>query len=88
MSFSANVRAAGRIQWNEENSLSQPFYALMGLNVTARHDWVELQAWSNNLTGTRYHTFYFESMGNKFVQRGRPRTVGGTIRLYFDAMKR
>lgn len=88
VSFSANVRAAGRIQWNEENSLSQPFYALMGLNVTARHDWVELQAWSNNLTGTRYHTFYFESMGNKFVQRGRPRTVGGTIRLYFDAMKR
>lgn len=85
LSFSANVRGAGSIEWNEENSLRQPFYALLGLNITASRGWLELQAWTENLTGTRYHTFYFESIRNQFVQRGRPRTVGGTLRLYFDA---
>lgn len=83
LDFNVNARGVGRIQWNEENSLSQPFYALMGLNVTARHDWIEFQVWTENLTGTKYHTFYFESIGNQFVQRGRPRTVGGSIRLNF-----
>lgn len=83
LDFNTNLRGVGRIQWNEENSLSQPFYALLGLNVTASHGWIELQAWTENLTATRYHTFYFESIGNQFVQRGRPCTVGGTIRLNF-----
>lgn len=83
LDFNTNVRGVGRIQWNEENNLSQPFYALMGINVTARHGWLEFQVWTENVTGTEYHTFYFESIGNQFVQRGRPRTVGGTVRLNF-----
>ena len=77
------MRGVGRIQWDEENNLSQPFYALMGINVTARHGWLEFQVWTENVTGTEYHTFYFESIGNQFVQRGRTRTVGGTVRLNF-----
>ena len=34
-----------------------------------------------NLTGTRFDTFYFMSMRNEFLQRGRPLQLGATFRL-------
>ena len=37
---------------------------------------------SENLGGRRYDTFYFESIGNAFVQRGRPRTFSIALNLY------
>jgi hypothetical protein len=32
--------------------------------------------WGKNLTGTKYDTFYFKSVGNSFVQRGKPLQTG------------
>lgn len=82
--LAANVRAAGDIYWNEENSLSQPFYAVAGASLTfARNVW-SLKLWGENITGTRYDTFYFMSMGNSFTQRGVPATWGVTLRLSLD----
>ena len=76
-----NVRGTGKIYWNEQNSLAQNFYALLGaaLTLEARH-W-SLQVWGRNLTATRYHTFYFMSMGNEFLQQGRPVQGGVTFRI-------
>jgi hypothetical protein len=48
-----------------------------------RGEWWSLQLWGKNLTGTRYSTFYFMSMGNEFLQRGRPMQLGATLRLNF-----
>ena len=42
-----------------------------------------LDLWCRNLTGTRYDTFYFLSVGEEFVQRGRPRTFGVALQLDF-----
>lgn len=81
----ASCRGVGRIYWDEENSVSQPFYALMGLSVTVKTPWADIDLWGENLTGTRYSTFYFESIGNRFVQRGNPRRLGVTLRMAFDA---
>ena len=77
----AGVRCAGRIWWNEENSLSQPFYALMDASVRFEHKRYSLDIWGRNLTGTGYNVFYFKSIGNEFVQRGRPRTFGITLNI-------
>lgn len=77
----AGVRCAGRIWWNEENSLSQPFYALMDASVRFEHKRYSLDVWGRNLTGTGYNVFYFKSIGNEFVQRGRPRTFGITLNI-------
>lgn len=73
---SAGYKGAGRIYWNEENSVSQPFYSLIDCSVRleSRHWAVEL--WMKNVSGTKYDIFYFESMGNRFLQRGRPRSFG------------
>lgn len=73
---SASYKGAGRIYWDEENSVSQPFYSLIDCSVRleSRHWAVEL--WMKNVSGTKYDVFYFESMGNRFLQRGRPRSFG------------
>lgn len=76
-----SVRGIGDIMWNEENTLSQPFYATLGASVSLGNDRWNLRLWGENLTGTRYCTFYFKSMGNEFVQRARPWTAGVTLRI-------
>ena len=79
----ARVNAAGPIAWNEANTMTQRFYALLGADVTLRSNRWSLQLWGTNLTGTRYATFYFVSIGHEFLQRGRSRAFGATLRLDF-----
>ena len=76
-----NVRGTGKIYWNEQNSLAQNFYALLGASLSLEAKRWSLQVWGRNLTATRYHTFYFMSMGNEFLQQGRPVQGGVTFRI-------
>ncbi len=80
----AGVQGAGTIAWNEGNSLTEPFYALLNATVRLEHRRWSLGLWGRNLTGTTYNVFYFKSIGNEFVQRGRPRTFGITLTLNID----
>lgn len=79
--ISTNVKGAGRIQWNEENNISQPFYATMGASICFKNNNYSLDFWSQNITDTNYKTFYFVSIGNSFLQRGKSRTFGATLRI-------
>ncbi len=79
MILSAGVTGAGRIYWNEANDVSQPFYALLEASVRFEGDRWAVDLWCKNATNTKYNVFYFESMGNRFLQRGRP--VSGGIRV-------
>lgn len=80
----AGTRCAGRIWWNEQNTRSQPFYALLDATLRIEHPRYSIDFWGRNLTGSRYDVFYFKSMGNEFVQRGRPRSFGITLTLNID----
>lgn len=69
-----HVNAAGKIYWDEANTFSQPFYAILNLRAgleMAHQLSVELRA--NNLTATRYAVFSFDSMSHRFCQYGDPR---------------
>ncbi len=81
ITFDLNMRGTGKIYWNESNTESQKFYVLAGASVMAEGKNWSIQVWGKNLTGTRYHTFYFMSMGNEFLQRGRPMQAGVTLRF-------
>ena len=74
----AGVRGTGKTYWNEENSVEQPFYALFDASVRIEHARYSIDFWGRNLANRAYDVFYFKSMGNEFVQRGRPRTFGIT----------
>ena len=71
-----SLNGAGRIYWNERNDFSQPFYALVDASARLNGANWAVEIWARNLTDARYDTFYFESMSNRFLQRGRPLTVG------------
>lgn len=80
---SVDLHGVGPIRWNEANTLVQPFYQLTGLSMRFERGRHALDLWCRNLTDTRYDTFYFLSVGEEFVQRGRPRTFGATLQLAF-----
>lgn len=77
----ANVRGTGKIYWNEANDVTQNFYALIGATIRLEQRNVSLDFWGENLTSTSYRTFYFVSIGNAFLQRGKPRQIGVTLRI-------
>lgn len=79
--LNANVKGTGEIYWNEANSLHQPFYATANASIRVEHKNLSLDVWGQNLTNTQYKTFYFVSIGNAFLQRGKPRIIGATLRI-------
>ena len=81
LSLEADLRGTGPIYWNEENTLRQDFYVLPGASVILEGEAWSFQIWGKNLSDTHYNTFYFMSMGNEFLQRGRPLQLGATLRL-------
>ena len=81
ITIDANLKGTGEIYWNEANTQRQPFYALLGSSITIAGKHYSLQLWGQNLTGTRYNTFYFVSISHEFLQRGRGRMMGATLRI-------
>lgn len=79
--LNANTNGAGRIYWNEQNSLSQPFYALLGAELRFVGARYTVALWGRNMCDKEYNTFYFKSMGNEFVQQARPQTYGVTVNI-------
>ena len=81
ISLSVRANTNGPVYWNEQNDCKQNIYATLGANLSLEWKYVQLQLWTKNLTGTQYDVFYFRSMGNDFLQKGRPRELGATLRF-------
>jgi outer membrane receptor protein involved in Fe transport len=79
ITLTAGTTAAGRIYWNESNTISQPFYATLNGSVRLESGAWSLDLWSKNMTNTRYNLFYFESMGNRFLQQARGAMFGARV---------
>lgn len=79
----ANYSAAGRIYWTEENNASQAFYGTLNGRVSLEKGNGAIAFWVRNALDKQYEAFYFESMGNKFMQKGRPMQLGVDIRCRF-----
>jgi len=75
----ANWQGAGKIFWNEDNALSQPFYGLFGAQVAFVKGNAQVSLWGKNLLNANYNTFYFKSMGNSFMQKGKPLQCGISV---------
>ncbi len=78
-----SYKGAGKIFWNEENSHSQDYYGLLSAKVSFVHELLTLELWGKNLLDTSYEAFYFEAIGNKYVQSGRPFQVGLNLSVRF-----
>ena len=83
ISLSADVNGVGKIWWNEDNTYVQPFYALCNADVQFDFGKIDVYLRGRNLTGHEYDTFYFKSMGNSFLQHGKPSSYTAGIRYEF-----
>ena len=79
ITLNASWQGAGKIYWNEANTLHQNFYSLLNASVQLRKGNYSLLLWGRNLTNTDYYTFYFKSVGNSFVNVGKPCRWGATF---------
>lgn len=80
-SIAASARCAGKIWWDEANSISQPLYCIAGLRLNFAAEKWSVSLWADNITATKFSTFYFKSIGNVFIQRGAPREFGAALRI-------
>lgn len=74
------------IYWDDANAFRQKFYATLGAHITLAPEgekW-SVKVWGENITDTRYDTFYFVSVGRTFLQQGRPWQAGITLRYAID----
>lgn len=80
-----NYSAAGRIYWTEANteSASQSFYGTLNGRLSLQKGNGEINLWVRNALNKDYAAFYFESMGNRFMQKGNPIQAGIELRCRF-----
>ena len=81
--LNANYTGAGRIYWTEENTVSQSFYGTLNGRVSFQKGNGQVAFWVRNALDKDYAAFYFESMGNGFMQQGRPIQAGIELRCRF-----
>ena len=74
---------AGKIYWTEQNDMAQDFYGTLNARVSTQAKKVQIDLWGSNLLGQQYAAFYFESLGNRFIQKGKPRQFGIDLRFRF-----
>lgn len=79
----AAYKAAGRIYWTEDNTASQPFYGTLNARLCLCKGKGQIDFWVQNLLDRDYNTFYFESLGNGFAQKGLPVRAGIELRCRF-----
>ena len=70
----------GKIYFNLENTLTEPYYSLLNADITLRKSSYAVSFWLRNILNTEYNTFYFLSMGNNFVSKGKPLGFGITFK--------
>lgn len=76
MALNVGWNGIGRIYWNEENTLSQPFYGLWNASLSWQKGVWGATLWGKNLLDEQYDTFYFRSIGNDFFAQGKPLQFG------------
>ena len=83
----ANVNGQGKTYWDEANTMSQKFYAVLGAHVGFDFGQVKLNVWGRNLTDSRYNVFAVSSGAtgktNWFAQRGNPLQIGADLKIHF-----
>lgn len=82
VSVTADVSGLGQIWWNEANTLSQPFRAEVGADMSLAFKMFTLSFRADNINGAEYALFYFRSVENDFFQVSRP--FRWTVSLRFE----
>ncbi|WP_455074555.1 TonB-dependent receptor [Prevotella fusca] len=82
-----NLASQGKIYWDEQNTIGQNFYAVLGAHADADFGPLHVNLWVRNLTDTKYNTFAVQSAATgtryTFAQMGNPFQMGIDFRIHF-----
>ena len=82
-----NVSGQGKTWWDEANTYSQKFYALLGAHADYDFGPVVVSFWGRNLTDTKYNTFAVQSSAaggtRYFAQCANPLQFGLDVNIHF-----
>ncbi|MEX0981318.1 MAG: TonB-dependent receptor [Bacteroidales bacterium] len=76
-------RGMGDIYWNEENSFKTDYYGLLDLKLVFVKQGISFEIWGKNLLGAEYESFYFQAIGNEYVQTSKPIRFGFNLNYAF-----
>ncbi|MBU2557998.1 MAG: TonB-dependent receptor [Bacteroidetes bacterium] len=74
-------KSTGELFWNEQNNFSQQAYNLIDLNIAFTKNNFEIRLFGENIFGEEYTSFYFEALGNRYMQSGKPAQFGIDLSL-------
>ncbi len=76
-------RGMGDIYWNEENSFKTDYYGLLDLKLAFVKQGISFEIWGKNLLDAGYESFYFQAIGNEYVQTSKPLRFGFNLNYAF-----
>ncbi len=77
----AQFLGAGKIFWTEKNDVVQDFYASANIDTSINFSIFEFSIYLNNITNSRYNTFYFETLGTGIAQLNYPFNFGTGLKI-------
>ncbi|MBN2662177.1 MAG: TonB-dependent receptor, partial [Bacteroidales bacterium] len=83
INFSLVYKGIGDLYWNEENTSYQKYYNLVDAKISFIKNIFQFDLWGKNLLNQTYNSFYFEALGNKYVQIGKPLQFGASLSVKF-----
>ena len=83
VNFNLLYRGMGDIYWNEENSFKTNYYGLLDFKVSFIKQDVTFELWGKNMLGADYESFYFQAIGNQYVQTDKPLRFGFNLNYTF-----
>jgi len=87
LTLGCDLIGQGKTYWDELNTISQNFYALLGAHAALAFKHAKLNIWARNLTQTHYATFAVQSAATgetkTFAQSGNPFQFGADITINF-----
>ena len=83
INFNLLYRGMGDIYWNEENSFKTDYYGLLDFKVSFIKQGLSFELWGKNMLGADYESFYFQAIGNQYVQTAKPMRIGFNINYAF-----
>lgn len=81
--FNAQYLGVGKLYWNDENDIYQPYYGVYNGKITFMKKQISVDLWTKNINRKDYVSYYFTTSGVHYVQKGKPFTCGVSMNFKF-----
>lgn len=79
--FQLTYNGFGKHYWHESNVAYQEYYGLLNHRISFEKGAVTFAFWGKNILNADYNSFYFQALGNSYVQLGKPATFGVNLKV-------